>query len=578
MLDPDQQYIANLTKGNYAVYAGPGSGKSRCALHRAANLVKLGSTVCLTFTSEAAKTLRTRAGKEFPQIDPSTFSTLHALALKFAHDYADAFPFQLSDNPLAGEGVAAKAVFEATRNKINYQAFTSWISLQKRSRIDPVQALKIAENTGKNLDMAIGYRLYDKALRKLGVLDFDDLLVYYVNVLETRPDIRSKQQYDFVIQDESQDSSEIEWSLLRLLTEKNKSLMAFGDVGQNLYTFRGASSEHFLNMEEYFPGTKKLYLGMNYRSTKSIVDFVKKSSSYPEIASHYMSFTQEEGVLPSIRGYSADFLEAEDVIKRVIEYGPDNCAILARTNLMLRACEEEAIAKSVKYHLLGSSGFWSQPEVQNLLYWIRVATTPTDNAVIGALRTPFWPTKYIKRKIISEEIKEETNKTGENAWDVVKRHSKTGDFVSTARGMFGYKNLPTSEAISKIIKDLKAAEYYRDEEGITPDRDPLSSLKELTRIAGKHNTLQDFLGFVRRVQGAERSRKGVKLSTIHSAKGSEAENVFLVSCNRDILPHVKSDDLQGEKNCYYTAVSRAQKTLHISWWGNPSIYLTGDRA
>ena len=349
MLDQDQLKVVDSTEGPWAVMAGPGSGKSTTLLHRAARIdnLHLGSCLCLTFTNEAAKSLRTRAGKMFPNVNQAWFSTLHSLALKFAHDHATAFPFHLADNPLAIDGLAASAAFDSM-GELNYNAFTSWVSLQKRKRISPGQAVMEAEKTGVKLDYAIAYKRYQDKLKKQGLLDFDDLIYYMVDVLESRPDIRSKNQYQYLMMDEAQDACELDWRILQLLSEKHGNVMCVGDCGQAIYGFRGGVSDHFLNMPSYFPGTRKLYLGNNYRSTKNIVDYVKKSAPYEEISEHFEAVTEEEGVIPTVTAYSTDSREAEEVVKKAQEYGIEDCAVLCRTNLGLRAVEEECLNQGVK--------------------------------------------------------------------------------------------------------------------------------------------------------------------------------------------------------------------------------------
>ena len=573
MLDMDQRKVANLLDGLYAVYAGPGSGKSTTLLHRTANLAPRGKTLVVTFTAEAAKNLRTRCGKLFPTVDTSCFSTLHSLALKFAHENPEAFPFELAENPLAIDGVAARAAFEATRNKINFKAFTTWVSLQKRNRTTPQRAIRLAEETGTKLDYALAWKAYESNLRKLGVLDFDNLITFMVDILETRPDIRSKWQFEYVQLDEAQDCCELDWRLLQLLTERHGNLMCVGDANQGIFGFRGGISEHFLNMENYFPGTKKLYLGNNYRSTKNIVDFVKKAAPQQDLAEHFKAVSGEDGLIPTITAYSTPEREAEEVTARIKLLNPNDCAILGRTNLSLRPFEEALIEREIPYYLLGDSGFWGQQEVQDLLSYIRCVYAPGDNSLLAAIRSPFHPSRGFKKKIVAEEAKTRAAKEGITIWAALLRDPKTSDFLGFIRRTFAYKNLPAEEVVKRVIKDLKAVEHYKEEEGITPDRNPVQSLQELVRVAGKHGNLEEFLTFVRKVQGASRNRKGVALSTIHASKGKEFPHVFMVQCTEGILPHSKAEDLMEEKNIFFVGVSRAELTLNISYNGEKSRFL-----
>ena len=573
MLDADQQKIVELPAGYWKILAGAGSGKSTCLLWRSARLFGDGKVLCVTFTSEAAKSLRTRCAKQFPHVDTAIFSTLHAAALKFAHDNPAAFPFKLADNPLADEGLAAKAVFDSVGDKINFRKFTSWISLQKRNRVDPDDAVHAAEKSGKDLDLAIGYRRYQKNLREKGLLDFDDLIFQFVEILESRPDIRSKYQYKHVLVDEAQDCCELDWRLLQLVTQKHKSLTCCGDSGQAIYGFRGGISEHFLNMERYFPGTGTLYLGRNYRSTPNIVEWGRKAYPFPDIAEHFRAVRESIGVEPVITGYSTDYREAEETVKKIKLYNPDECAVIARTNQALRCIEENLINEGVKYHILNDSGFWEASEVQNVLAYIRCASAVTDNAVLRAIQTPFWPTKYVKKKQVVEQLRNRANLTKSTVWSRLGDIKELKDFRSFLIRLMPYKYLPAQEAVRNIIKDLKAIEHYREEQDVNPDRNPVDNIREIARSAARFESLDDFLNFVRRVSFASQRRNGVCLSTCHSAKGREFRHVFFISVNKDILPHSKSEDIDSERCIFFVGASRAEDTLDVSWHGVPSPFL-----
>jgi superfamily I DNA/RNA helicase len=585
MLDEDQKQVVEAGEGPYAVLASPGCGKSTVILHRAARLSeKSDNVLTVTFTSEAASNLRTRCAKLFPS-SKAEFRTLHSLALKFANEHPDSFPFPLSDNPLAGEGIAMKAAFQATKNQINFRVFTSFVSLQKRNRITPVEAIRTAECSGQDLDKALAYKEYQRLLKNQGVLDFDDLIYYCVEILESRPDIRSKMQVEYLQQDEAQDACELDWRMLQLMSQKHKNVLAVGDPAQNLFSFRGSSSEHLLHMEDLFPGTKKLYMGSNYRSTKSIVSYVKNAAPFAEISEHFEAVSTEQGPEPVITGYSTDFMEAEGVVNKIALLPPNDCAVLARTNIALRAIEESLIERNVPYYLLNEDGFWDLEEVRSMLAWIRCVQAPVDNFLLAALQTPFWPTQFIKRKLVAQEIREQITKQGKTAWVLLSNYRSRDDrqnqavkkFVDFVRKVYGYRGLPAREVVGNLLRDLKAIDHYKEESGICPDKDPVASLRELLRVSEKKDSLPDFLSYVRKVMGANRSRKGVVLSTIHSFKGKEAKHVSLISVNQGVLPHSKAitpEDILGEKCCYYVGCSRAEKTLNISYWGAKSSFLT----
>jgi superfamily I DNA/RNA helicase len=230
---------------------------------------------------------------------------------------------------------------------------------------------------------------------------------------------------------------------------------------------------------------------------------------------------------------------------------------------------------------LNEDGYWDLPEIREVMSWVRCVQSPVDNFVLSALQTPFSPTQYIKRKLVAQEIRDQISKTGKSAWKLLSEYRGKDDrqtqavkkFTDTIQRMYAYRSLPAREVVSKVIKEIGALEHYKEESGISPDKDPVASIRELTRISEKHDSLQDFLNYVRKVAGASRNRKGVCLSTVHSFKGREQKNVFFISCNAGLLPHSKSEDELGERCIYYVGLSRAEKILEISYWGAPSPYL-----
>ncbi len=205
--------------------------------------------------------------------------------------------------------------------------------------------------------------------------------------------------------------------------------------------------------------------------------------------------------------------------------------------------------------------------------YVRCVYAPGDNSLLAALRGPFHPSRGFKKKIVAEEAKARAAKDGITVWAALAASPKTSDFLGFIRKTFAYKNLPATEVVKRVIKDLKASEHYKEEEGITPDRNPIQSLAELVRVSEKHASLEEFLGFVRKVQGASRNRRGVALSTIHASKGKEFMHCFVVQCSEGILPHSKAEDLKEEANIFFVAASRAEATLNISYNGQKSRFL-----
>ncbi len=259
-------------------------------------------------------------------------------------------------------------------------------------------------------------------------------------------------------------------------------------------------------------------------------------------------------------------------------------AILSRTNRGLMPFESALTEAGVKYHLVGRSGFWSQPEVKAVLAYLGCVLYPADWLVAGAIRAPFFPSKFLPKTKILAELKrfKEEHENG-SYWAVLvhephelvdnKNLQALHDFTTFVHQLSRYKSLPADEALKSVISALRAVEYYSVEEDHSGDNDPVGNLAELTKLAAKHSTIKEFLDYTRRSSAASKSKKGVALSTIHSAKGLEFSTVFMVQCSEGILPHSKSTDLDEERAIYFVGCSRPEHRLVISYTGNPSPFL-----
>ena len=261
----------------------------------------------------------------------------------------------------------------------------------------------------------------------------------------------------------------------------------------------------------------------------------------------------------------------------------DTTAILARTNLALRIYESILTEQGVKYHLVGKAGYWAQPEVRSVLAYLSCAWYPSDAAIGGALRSPFWPSKFLPKTKLSarlKELKDEAN----GYWHFLTREpyslvenknlSALQEFTRYVGSLSRYRDLRAGEAVKQIVMSLRAYDYLAEEEACI-DNDPVLNIKELEKTAAKFSTLKEFLDYCRKVTAASKSKTGVALSTIHGAKGLEFHTAYLVQCSEGVLPHIKSTDLDSERNAYFVACSRAERELIITYSGRPSVFLDG---
>ena len=262
----------------------------------------------------------------------------------------------------------------------------------------------------------------------------------------------------------------------------------------------------------------------------------------------------------------------------------DSCAILSRTNRGLAAVEQALSAAEIPFHYINRAGFFSQPEIQISLAYLGACLFPANYLISGMLRGDFWPTKFLPRTKIAARFKElKANDPDVSYWALITKEPRTlvepknlealQSFAQFVHSLSRYRDLPAADALKQVLGALKVGDHFSDQETI--DNDPLSNLSDLVKLAGKYRTIKEFLDFTRRVTAASRSKKGVGLSTIHGAKGLEFHTVFLIGAQEGMLPHSKSTDLDGERNCFFVACSRAERQLIITYSGQPSPFLKG---
>ena len=259
-------------------------------------------------------------------------------------------------------------------------------------------------------------------------------------------------------------------------------------------------------------------------------------------------------------------------------------AVLARTNLALRPIEQALSDAGIKYHLIGRSGFWSAPEIRSILSYLGCVVYPADWLIAGAIRAPFWPTKFLpKTKLLAELKSLKDHRDDVFYWQLLTQEPQAcvdaknlpalRDFTSFLHSLSRYRDMKPDEALKHVIQALKAVEYFRDEEA-SPDNDPVANLSELVKLAVRHSSIKNFMDYCRRASAASKGRKGVAVSTIHGAKGLEFHTVFLIGCQEGLMPHAKATDLEEERAIFFVGASRPEQRLVISYSGEPSPFLS----
>jgi DNA helicase-2/ATP-dependent DNA helicase PcrA len=593
LLNAEQLAAVNETEGAVCLIAGPGSGKTRVLIERYKKLratTQIHEILSLTFSKTAAAEMRARAEeKELKDplgLRPCGFMTFHSLALGIVTQEYDQFGYHLQPFPLATPGQVTKLLGEVSRrHNVDFKTLSSRISAWKREGIRGSEAVRNADiveaNDAGDQQLALAYKEYETRMREAGVMDFDSLLMEVVDLLSRNPEIRKHYQYRYIMADEFQDTDEMQVKLLQLLSEEHGNIFAVGDQNQGIFGFRGGAGDALLNFQQHFPGAKVLYLNTNYRSTKSITTFNYKIAPYPPPEPYQSPAEEAIGVGQDVyRAFAQEGTLFYVPTKKIADV---SVAVLSRTNRGLRPYEELFSKEGIKYYLLGKSGYWSQSEIANVMAYVQCAVFPTDAALQSAIRAPFHPSKYVKKKELVDFLKRWQERYPDkqlSMWQTlgsIRGGENTQDraingFRSFVQQLSRYREAPAEVAVQGIITDLQAARYYSEEEA-NPDNDPVANLMELPRIAGRFSTVPEFLDHVRKVRNASKVKKGVALGTGHASKGLQFDTVFLVNATEGILPHKKAIDIDEERRVFFVMASRAAKRLHISYSGQPSRFL-----
>lgn len=478
-LNAEQQAAVKARGGPWVVVAGPGSGKTQVIAKRYIELLKAGVSpddiLSLTFTDQAAKHMGERAGFGSTQ---SVFRTFHSYCLSVLRKERQHLPYVLRPEIIGLQPDIFELVCDLCRihnNRLKYKDIVEAVSYYKMRGISPEQA--VDEEIGVDLIAAMAYRDYEKKSKERGWLDFDSLIIETVKLMEANPEVCDRNQFVEVQTDEAQDTDTNQLRLLKLITKKHKNIFVVGDENQLIYEWRSAQPGSLSNFSQHFPGSQKLFLGTNYRSTKKLVSFFKRIVPVDNgLATHMVPGpSAEEGFDPTITKYKSDTEEMDKVLAAVTDN--DNTAILARTNRQLWRFENTCIRKNIKYRLLGKTGFWDQGETKKLV----------------------------------ELVKEQKGASGP-AGPIVKRVIDQSGLINKYRVPFKFGQ-----------------------------KDPEENINDAYIVATRFNSIDDFLKHVNKATHAHRNRSGMMLSTVHQIKGKEADHVFLTGVSEGLMPHEKGE-------------------------------------
>jgi DNA helicase II / ATP-dependent DNA helicase PcrA len=620
LLNESQRKAVLHTEGPAMIIAGAGSGKTRVLTYRIAYLIDQQvdpfNILALTFTNKAAKEMRHRIekviGNEAKNIWMGTFHSVFSRILRAEAEkigYPKSFTiYDTDDSKTLIRNIVKEMNLDDKLYKPN--VVLGRISSAKNKLISVKQYLNdpvIQADDEAAMRPKIGkiYEQYANRCFKAGAMDFDDLL-FQTNVLfRDHPDALNKYQniFKYVMVDEYQDTNYSQYLITRKLAAQNRNIVVVGDDAQSIYAFRGADIQNILNFERDYPELEVFKLEQNYRSTKNIVNAansVIKNNSAQLKKDVYTD--NEQGPLIEVIKANSDNEEGKLVATTIFEekmsnhLSYDDFAILYRTNAQSRAMEEALRRMNIRYKIVGGLSFYQRKEIKDLIAYLRLVVNPNDEQ---ALRRVI---NYPKRGIgetTEQKIFVTADETNHSVWEVIQN---AGQFLGNRVGT-------AIENFSIMIKDFariadnndafEVAKHVAKHSGIVDDlyqdktveglaryeniQELLNGIKEYVDDPEKEDKslsafLQDIALITDADTKADMDGEFVTLMTIHSAKGLEFKNVFIVGMEENLFPSQmmlnSRADLEEERRLFYVAITRAEKKLYLTYatsryqWGN----------
>lgn len=636
-LNDSQRAAVLYNEGPSLVIAGAGSGKTRVLTYKIAWLLENGyqpwNILALTFTNKAAREMKERIAKQVgtERARYLWMGTFHSLFLRILHVEAShlGFTSQFTIYDTADSKSLIRSIIkEMQLDEKNYKPgmIQARISNAKNHLVSPSDYARNKEAYDGDCMAKVPalrdiYRRYWERCRQADAMDFDDLLFYTFLLFRDHPDVlaRYQEQFRYILVDEYQDTNVAQHSIVMQLAKNHQHVCVVGDDAQSIYSFRGADIDNILYFTKAYPGTRVFKLEQNYRSTQSIVSAANSliSKNMRQIHKEVYSKKDQGDPISVFQAYS-DVEEGEIVINKIAElrrtqgYGYADFAVLYRTNAQSRIFEEAMRKRNMPYRIYGGLSFYQRKEIKDVIAYFRLVVNPNDeeafkriinypargigDTTVGKIiaaatdnKVSLWtvlcePLSYALnfnkgtvsklqkfRDLINDLIKDLTQKNASELGEDIIRNSGIINDVCQDNSP---ENLSRKENIEELMNGMRDFCAERQEEG------------------NEHISLSDFLSEVSLLTDQDSDKDSndekITLMTVHSAKGLEFRNVFVVGMEENLFPSSMAGDspraLEEERRLFYVAITRAEEHCYLSYaktrmrygkteFGSPSRFL-----
>ncbi len=607
-LNPEQYEAVCHYEGPLLILAGAGSGKTRVLTHRIAWLmeergVDPWNIMAITFTNKAAGEMRERVNRMLNgEADRAWVTTFHSTCVRILRRYIDRIGF--NTNFTIYDADDQKSVIKEICKRLQVDTklykerfFMSIISSAKDELTGPEEyALKTQADFRLQMAARV-YREYQKELKNCNALDFDDLIFKTVELFQSCPDILDSYQerFRFIMVDEYQDTNTAQFKLVSMLASKYGNLCVVGDDDQSIYKFRGANIGNILNFEHFFPDAKVIRLEQNYRSTQNILDAANEVISHNSGRKSKRLWTANgSGDKVKFRQFMNGFEEAEyvsGIINGHVQRGDwkyGDCAILYRTNAQSRMFEEKFLLANIPYKIVGGVNFYARKEIKDILAYLKtIANAEDDLAVRRIINVPkrgigaTTITRVQEYAIAHEASFYNALRVAETIPGIGKSAMKLQNFVQMIQTFRSKEEFFT---VKDLIEDVIETTGYRREleaEGTDEAQERIENIGELLNKAAAYDENQDHethslngfleeVALVADIDSLEEDPDHVLMMTLHSAKGLEFPNVFLVGMEDGMFPSYMSItsedplDIEEERRLCYVGITRAMKQIYLT--------------
>ena len=610
-LNDKQQEAVEYMAGPLLILAGAGSGKTRVLTYKIAYLlekeiVKPWQILAITFTNKAAKEMKERVEVLVGQVSNDMWlGTFHSVCVRILKREIELLGYTRDFNIF--DEIDKEKVIKEVMKKLNIDEkvypvglIKSEISKAKEAMKDEISYQKDAMGDFRKEEIAKVYNMYQETLKKNNSIDFDDIIMLTVRLFLENPDrlLYYQNKFNYILVDEYQDTNRSQFLLISMLSSATGNICVVGDESQSIYGFRGADISNILNFEQEFPNAKIVKLEENYRSTQNILNAANEVIKNNKSKIDKQLWTEnEEGDKIEYKTLNNEYEEVEYVVDEIDDIcrkeheSYSNFAVLFRTNAQARVLEEVFMKAGTPYKLIGGIKFYARKEIKDIISYLKLIQNTNDNIAL---------------KRIINEPKRGIGNTALDKLDALSSQSGMSifEFIQDSNNLVGFRSagnimsfrdminelikkkdkIKVSELIKETLKD-SGYEDMLNSEGTKETEIRFDNLMEFIGVAiefeneNAENSLGDFLdsiALVSDVDNLDESTDAVTLMTMHSAKGLEFDNVFLVGMEEGLFPSKRSieedNQTEEERRLCYVAITRAKKHLFITNTKKRTLY------